>query len=116
MLTLFYLFFGCSFVCAFFARSRATPTLHFFPLLLLPFPQVRASLIVVLTRGGSTPRLVAKYRPAVPILTVAVPVLITDVRPLTRLVFGSSALCGREGDPNRGGARAHYRRAHARSL
>lgn len=42
--------------------------------------QVKASLIVVLTRGGSTARLVAKYRPAVPILTVAVPVLTTGVQ------------------------------------
>lgn len=40
--------------------------------------QVRASLIVVLTRGGSTARLVAKYRPSIPVLTVAVPVLTTD--------------------------------------
>jgi pyruvate kinase len=39
---------------------------------------VHASLIVVLTRGGSTARLVAKYRPLVPVLTVAVPVLTTD--------------------------------------
>jgi hypothetical protein len=39
---------------------------------------VHASLIVVLTRGGSTGRLVAKYRPLVPVLTVAVPVLTTD--------------------------------------
>ena len=41
-------------------------------------PQVHASLIVVLTRGGSTARLVAKYRPSIPVLTVAVPVLTTD--------------------------------------
>jgi pyruvate kinase len=39
---------------------------------------VHASLIVVLTRGGSTARLVAKYRPSIPVLTVAVPVLTTD--------------------------------------
>ncbi|GFH13520.1 pyruvate kinase, partial [Haematococcus lacustris] len=39
--------------------------------------KVHASLIVVLTRGGSTARLVAKYRPLVPVLTVAVPVLTT---------------------------------------
>jgi hypothetical protein len=38
---------------------------------------VHASLIVVLTREGSTARLVAKYRPLVPVLTVAVPVLTT---------------------------------------
>lgn len=40
--------------------------------------QVQAALIVVLTRGGSTARLVAKYRPSIPVLTVAVPVLTTD--------------------------------------
>jgi len=40
--------------------------------------QVHAALIVVLTRGGSTARLVAKYRPNIPVLTVAVPVLTTD--------------------------------------
>lgn len=40
--------------------------------------KVRASLIVVLTRGGSTAKLVAKYRPSVPILSVAVPVMTTD--------------------------------------
>lgn len=40
--------------------------------------KVRATLIIVLTRGGSTARLVAKYRPSVPVLTVAVPVLTTD--------------------------------------
>lgn len=33
----------------------------------------RASLILVLTRGGSTAKLVAKYRPRVPILSVVVP-------------------------------------------
>ena len=45
----------------------------------LPFVlQVHASLIIVLTRGGSTARLVAKYRPSIPVLTVAVPVLTTD--------------------------------------
>lgn len=40
--------------------------------------KIRAALIVVLTRGGSTARLVAKYRPSVPILSVAVPVMTTD--------------------------------------
>lgn len=40
--------------------------------------KVRASLIVVLTRGGTTAKLVAKYRPSVPILSVAVPVMTTD--------------------------------------
>eukprot|EP00245_Coleochaete_scutata_P005343 TRINITY_DN18817_c0_g1_i1.p1 TRINITY_DN18817_c0_g1~~TRINITY_DN18817_c0_g1_i1.p1 ORF type:complete len:511 (+),score=89.99 TRINITY_DN18817_c0_g1_i1:115-1647(+) len=38
----------------------------------------RASLIVVLTRGGTTAKLVAKYRPSIPIISVAVPVLTTD--------------------------------------
>ena len=40
--------------------------------------KVRAALVVVLTHGGSTARLVAKYRPAVPVLTVFVPTLTTD--------------------------------------
>ena len=40
--------------------------------------KVRASLIIVLTRGGTTARLVAKYRPYVPILSVAVPIMTTD--------------------------------------
>jgi pyruvate kinase len=40
--------------------------------------KVRAALIVVLTHGGSTARLVAKYRPKVPVLTVFVPTLTTD--------------------------------------
>ena len=40
--------------------------------------KAKAKLIVVLTRGGSTAKLVAKYRPAVPILSVVVPVLTTD--------------------------------------
>ncbi|XP_064966183.1 pyruvate kinase, cytosolic isozyme [Musa acuminata AAA Group] len=38
----------------------------------------KASLILVLTRGGSTAKLVAKYRPAMPILSVVVPELRTD--------------------------------------
>ncbi|KAH7667378.1 Pyruvate kinase protein [Dioscorea alata] len=37
-----------------------------------------ASLILVLTRGGSTAKLVAKYRPAMPILSVVVPEIKTD--------------------------------------
>eukprot|EP00252_Welwitschia_mirabilis_P004993 TRINITY_DN15377_c0_g1_i1.p1 TRINITY_DN15377_c0_g1~~TRINITY_DN15377_c0_g1_i1.p1 ORF type:complete len:511 (-),score=85.38 TRINITY_DN15377_c0_g1_i1:329-1861(-) len=41
--------------------------------------KAKASLIVVLTRGGTTAKLVAKYRPAVPILSVVVPVLTTDL-------------------------------------
>lgn len=40
--------------------------------------KIRASLIIVLTRGGSTAKLVAKYRPPMPILSVAVPTLTTD--------------------------------------
>ena len=40
--------------------------------------KAQAKLIVVLTRGGTTAKLVAKYRPAVPILSVVVPVLTTD--------------------------------------
>lgn len=40
--------------------------------------KIRASLIVVLTRGGYVARLVAKFRPAVPVLTVAIPMLSTD--------------------------------------
>ena len=40
--------------------------------------KVDAQLIIVLTRGGSTARLVAKYRPSVPVLAVAVPELTTD--------------------------------------
>ncbi|ONK62809.1 uncharacterized protein A4U43_C07F8360 [Asparagus officinalis] len=38
----------------------------------------RASLILVLTRGGSTAKLVAKYRPAIPILSVVVPEIKPD--------------------------------------
>jgi len=40
--------------------------------------KVRASLIIVITKEGVTARLVAKYRPSVPVLTVAIPVLTTD--------------------------------------
>ncbi|NP_001311913.1 pyruvate kinase, cytosolic isozyme [Capsicum annuum] len=40
--------------------------------------KLKQNSIVVLTRGGSTAKLVAKYRPAVPILSVVVPVLTTD--------------------------------------
>jgi pyruvate kinase len=39
---------------------------------------VKASLILVLTRGGSTAKLVAKYRPGMPILSVVVPEIQTD--------------------------------------
>lgn len=38
----------------------------------------KASLILVLTRGGSTAKLVAKYRPPMPILSVVVPDITTD--------------------------------------
>ncbi|RWR74921.1 Pyruvate kinase [Cinnamomum micranthum f. kanehirae] len=38
----------------------------------------RASLILVLTKGGSTAKLVAKYRPSLPILSVVVPEIKTD--------------------------------------
>jgi pyruvate kinase len=37
-----------------------------------------AALILVLTRGGTTAKLVAKYRPGTPILSVVVPELTTD--------------------------------------
>lgn len=70
--------------------------------------QVHASLIVVLTRGGSTGRLVAKYRPLVPVLTVAVPVLTTDsltwtcsneapARQVSPLGVGGTWVCGARG-------------------
>ncbi|KAL9996818.1 putative pyruvate kinase [Helianthus debilis subsp. tardiflorus] len=38
----------------------------------------KASLILVLTRGGSTAKLVAKYRPGMPILSVVIPEIKTD--------------------------------------
>ncbi|GJN37961.1 hypothetical protein PR202_gb26964 [Eleusine coracana subsp. coracana] len=38
----------------------------------------KATLILVLTRGGTTARLVAKYRPSMPILSIVVPELKTD--------------------------------------
>jgi pyruvate kinase len=38
----------------------------------------KAALILVLTRGGTTARLVAKYRPSMPIISVVVPELKTD--------------------------------------
>ncbi|CAK8536897.1 unnamed protein product [Lathyrus sativus] len=38
----------------------------------------RAALILVLTRGGTTAKLVAKYRPGTPILSVVIPELTTD--------------------------------------
>ncbi|EHA8590872.1 pyruvate kinase, cytosolic isozyme [Cocos nucifera] len=40
--------------------------------------KAKASLIVVLTRGGTTAKLVAKYRPSVPIMSVIVPSLTID--------------------------------------
>lgn len=67
--------------------------------------QVHASLIVVLTRGGSTGRLVAKYRPLVPVLTVAVPVLTTDSLTWT---CSNEAPARQVGGPAAGGCfRAH---------
>ncbi|KAH1031959.1 hypothetical protein J1N35_044133 [Gossypium stocksii] len=39
---------------------------------------IKASLILVLTRGGTTAKLVAKYRPSVPILSMIVPEITTD--------------------------------------
>ncbi|KAH7287531.1 hypothetical protein KP509_32G060400 [Ceratopteris richardii] len=39
---------------------------------------INAALIMVLTRGGTTAKLVAKYRPSVPILLVAVPDVTSD--------------------------------------
>ncbi|KAL5994993.1 hypothetical protein ACLOJK_025050 [Asimina triloba] len=38
----------------------------------------KAALILVLTRGGSTAKMVAKYRPSMPILSVVVPEIKTD--------------------------------------
>ncbi|KAL3752013.1 hypothetical protein ACJRO7_012776 [Eucalyptus globulus] len=38
----------------------------------------KAALILVLTRGGSTAKMVAKYRPGMPILSVVVPEIKTD--------------------------------------
>ncbi|KAK2982028.1 hypothetical protein RJ640_029256 [Escallonia rubra] len=38
----------------------------------------KASLIVVLTKGGTTAKMVSKYRPSVPILSVVVPDITTD--------------------------------------
>ncbi|CAI9260232.1 unnamed protein product [Lactuca saligna] len=38
----------------------------------------KATLILVLTRGGTTAKLVAKYRPGIPILSVVVPEIQTD--------------------------------------
>merc|ERR1712176_794238 len=40
--------------------------------------KVNAGIIIVLTRSGTTARLVAKFRPSMPILAVAVPELTTD--------------------------------------
>lgn len=38
----------------------------------------KAALILVLTKGGTTAKLVAKYRPSMPILSVVVPEIATD--------------------------------------
>ena len=40
--------------------------------------KVNAQMIVVITKEGATARLVAKYRPSIPVLAVAVPVLTSD--------------------------------------
>ncbi|XVF06546.1 hypothetical protein REPUB_Repub06bG0058400 [Reevesia pubescens] len=39
---------------------------------------IKASLILVLTKGGTTAKLVAKYRPSMPILTMIIPEITTD--------------------------------------
>ncbi|MBA0783201.1 hypothetical protein Gotri_000958 [Gossypium trilobum] len=39
---------------------------------------IKASLILALTRGGTTAKLVAKYRPSVPILSMIIPEITTD--------------------------------------
>ncbi|KAF9619748.1 hypothetical protein IFM89_009090 [Coptis chinensis] len=39
---------------------------------------VRVALILVLTRGGSTTKIVAKYRPSMPILSMVVPEVKTE--------------------------------------
>ena len=39
---------------------------------------INAALILVLTRGGTTSKLVAKYRPSMPILSLVVPEITTD--------------------------------------
>lgn len=69
--------------------------------------QVHASLIVVLTRGGSTARLVAKYRPSIPVLTVAVPVLTTDSLSWTCSGEKTALPCSREDLPSLGGRGIH---------
>jgi len=40
--------------------------------------KVNAQMIIVITKEGATARLVAKYRPSIPVLAVAVPVLTSD--------------------------------------
>ena len=40
--------------------------------------KVEAQMIIVITKGGATARMVAKYRPPIPVLAVAVPVLTSD--------------------------------------
>lgn len=67
-----------------FKNIMANVTLPMSPLESLASSAVRtahkvgATIIIVLTREGITARLVAKYRPSIPILTVAIPELTTD--------------------------------------
>ena len=39
---------------------------------------IKASLILVLTKGGTTAKLAAKYRPSMPILSMIIPEITTD--------------------------------------
>ncbi|CAI5465264.1 unnamed protein product [Closterium sp. Yama58-4] len=52
---------------------------------------IRAAVIVVLTRTGATSRLIAKYRPPMPVLSVVVPELIPHPHDPLRLVCCSGA-------------------------
>ncbi|KAK8477866.1 hypothetical protein V6N13_131460 [Hibiscus sabdariffa] len=67
-----------------FKRIMETAPMPMSPLESLAFSTVstanciKASLILVLTRGGTTARLVAKYRPRVPILSMIIPEITTD--------------------------------------
>lgn len=67
-----------------FKRIMKTAPMPMCPLESLASSSVRtansakASLILVLTKGGTTAKLVAKYRPSMPILSVVVPEIKTD--------------------------------------
>lgn len=67
-----------------FKRNMGTAPIPMSPLESMASAAVRtancinASLILVLTRGGTTAKLVAKYRPSMPILSVIVPEITTD--------------------------------------